>query len=82
MIELIYISMHVVRTEGRWSAVGVRSRDYQIFWDEYIYLPRVLRWRGLRARELPSINHILACTFFHTTFLEIAVMTETIEKIA
>ena len=28
------------------SAVGVQSRDYQIFWDGQIYLPMVLRWRA------------------------------------
>ena len=35
LIELFYIGMPVVRTDGRsggWS-VGVRSRDYQIFLD-------------------------------------------------
>ena len=38
-----------------WYACGAdgrsvgRSRDYQIFWDGYIYLPMVLRWRALRA---------------------------------
>ena len=31
LIELFYIGMPVVRTDGR--AVGVRSRDYQIFSD-------------------------------------------------
>ena len=31
LIELFYIGMSVVRTDGR--AVGVRSRDYQIFSD-------------------------------------------------
>ena len=40
--------------DGR-SAVGVRSRDYQIFWDGYIYLAMGLRPRAaLRAaREAP-----------------------------
>ena len=35
LIELFYIGIPVVRTDGRsggWS-VGVRSRDYQIFLD-------------------------------------------------
>ena len=31
LIELFYIGMPVVRTDGR--AVGVRSRDYEIFSD-------------------------------------------------
>ena len=31
LIELFYIGMPVVRTDGR--SVGVRSRDYQIFSD-------------------------------------------------
>ena len=60
-VELIYVGMPVVRTDGRWSAVGVRSRDSQIFRDENIYLPRVLRWRALRARNsspLLIISHI------------------------
>ena len=30
----VNIGFPVVRTGGRRSAVGVRSRDYQIFWDE------------------------------------------------
>ena len=35
LIELFYIGMPVVRTDGRAGgrAVGVRSRDYQIFSD-------------------------------------------------
>ena len=35
LIELFYIGMSVVRTDGRSSgrSVGVRSRDYQIFLD-------------------------------------------------
>ena len=31
LIELFYIGIPVVRTDGR--SVSVRSRDYQIFWD-------------------------------------------------
>ena len=31
LIELFYIGMPVVWTDGR--SLGVRSRDYQIFWD-------------------------------------------------
>ena len=31
LIELFYIGISVVRTDGR--SVSVRSRDYQIFWD-------------------------------------------------
>ena len=31
LIELFYISLRVLQTDGR--SVGVRSRDYQIFWD-------------------------------------------------
>ena len=34
-------------------SIGVRSRDYQIFWDGKIYLPMVLRWR---ARESSAIT--------------------------
>ena len=39
LIELFYIGMPVVRTDGRSldrslaRSLGVRSRDYQIFWD-------------------------------------------------
>ena len=35
LIELFYIGMPVVRTDGRvgGQSVGVRSRDYQIFSD-------------------------------------------------
>ena len=33
-----------------WRAGGVVSRDYQIFWDGWIYLPMVLRRRASRAR--------------------------------
>ena len=29
----VNIGFPVVRTDGWWSAVGVRSRDYQILWD-------------------------------------------------
>ena len=32
LIELFYNGVPVVRTNGRRSS-GVRSRDYQIFWD-------------------------------------------------
>ena len=32
LIELFYSGMPVVRTDGPRS-LGVRSRDYQIFWD-------------------------------------------------
>ena len=32
----VNIGCPVVRTDGR-SAVGVRSRDYQILWDGWIY---------------------------------------------
>ena len=39
--------------DGR--AGGVRSRDYQIFWDGQIYLPMVLRRRASRARA-PLLN--------------------------
>ena len=35
LIELFYIGMPVVQTDGRSldRSLGVRSRDYQIFWD-------------------------------------------------
>ena len=42
-----------MRTDGQRGggrAGGVRSRDYQIFWDGYIYLPMMLRRRASRAR--------------------------------
>ena len=39
---------------GRRSAVGVRSRDCQIFWDGLIYLAMVLRPRARFAREWSS----------------------------
>ena len=45
----VNIGMAVVRTDGQ-PAGGVRSRDYQIFWDGKIYLPMVLRRRASRAR--------------------------------
>ena len=31
VVELFYIGIPVVRTDGQLSAVGVRSSDYQIF---------------------------------------------------
>ena len=31
LIELFYIGVPVVRTDGR--SIGVRSRNYQFFWD-------------------------------------------------
>ena len=56
LIELFYIGIPVVRTNGR--AVGVRSRDNQIFsngfgWVVYhIFLPMVLRF----ARESSAVR--------------------------
>ena len=38
------------------SAGGVRSRDYQIFWDRYIYLAMELCSRALHAREAVDIS--------------------------
>ena len=37
------IGFPVVQTDG-WAAGGVRSRDYQIFWDEWIYLAIGRTW--------------------------------------
>ena len=53
----VNIGSPVVRTDGR-SAVGVRSRDYQIFWDGWIYLAMGLRARGapLIYRKIPKIS--------------------------
>ena len=45
--------------DGRRS-FGIRSRDYQIFWDRKIFFsPMVLRWRELRARESSAIMIIV-----------------------
>ena len=46
------IGFPVVRTDGLPAVHG-----HVIFWDGYIYLPTVLRWRALRARESFAINH-------------------------
>ena len=40
----------MVRTDGR--SVGVRSRDYQFFWDGLIYLAMGLRPRAREAVKL------------------------------
>ena len=43
---------HYFPCGGDGRAGGVRSRDYQIFWDGQIYLPMVLRGRASHARAL------------------------------
>ena len=42
----VNIGFSVVRADGLSGvrSVGVRSRDYQIFWDGSIYLAMGLRW--------------------------------------
>ena len=61
LIELFYIGMPVVRTDGRagGQSVGVRSRDYQIYWDGYITSP-VKLWFSIK---------LIATEFFSTPFL-------------
>ena len=44
LIELFYIGMPVVWTDS--CLVGLRSSDYQIFWDIQSFLPVVLRCAG------------------------------------
>ena len=50
----------MVRTDGR-AAGGVRSRDYQIFWDGSIYLPMVLRYKRKMQLYLQKRLRIDAC---------------------
>ena len=52
--NLTYIGFPVVRTDGR-AAGGIRSRDYQIFWDWKIYLAMGLGSRSLRAPGAPLL---------------------------
>ena len=52
------IGFPVVRTDGR-AAGGVRSRDYQIFWDGSIYL--VLRYKRKMQLYLQKRLRIDAC---------------------
>ena len=47
--------MPAVRTDG-WRAVGVRSRDFLISLNGWIYLPMVLRWRALHSRQSSAIT--------------------------
>ena len=54
-VDWVILHWYACRTDGRSKEVGVRSRDYQIFRDGYIYLPMVVRWRELCARESSAI---------------------------
>ena len=51
--ESVRVGFPAVRTDGR-RAVGVRSRDYQIFWDGLIYLVMGPRPRARFARAWSS----------------------------
>ena len=56
--NLTYIGFPVVRTDGRAAGGqrgGIRSRDYQIFWDGKIYLAMGLGSRSLRAPGAPLL---------------------------
>ena len=63
LIELFYIGMPVVRTDGLSGgrSVDAWSRDYQSFFgwvEQFIFLFMVLRWRASRARASLSIDQI------------------------
>ena len=54
-VDWVILYWYACGADGR-RAVGVRSRDYQIFWDGQICLAMMLRWRALRARESSAIT--------------------------
>ena len=70
LIELFFIGMPVVRTDG-WAggqSVGVRSRDYQIYWDGYITSP-VKLWFSIKLTATEFFfNAISLLNGFVTTY--------------
>ena len=63
LVDWVILHWYESGVAGRSEAVRVPSRDYQIFWDGYIYLPMVILRRALRARE-SSVKKVISNKIF------------------
>ena len=71
-----FIGMPAVRTDGGW-AVGVRSRDYQIFWDGQIILAMGLRPRAREELRYESYIYYTISPSYKSRISDVKTVTTT-----